>query len=115
MVTKPSITTSFTLSQDDLTRIYEEMRRINIFAYPSEYVIDTEGANQVGTITPTTTYTFTVRNAGNMHTVRWNDNIIVEPYPKSAEQLQTLGTLIINIVRQQPAIQQLPQPDGACL
>jgi hypothetical protein len=58
LITSATVTTTVILSKEDLSRVFIEMQRINIFGYPSEYVITTDGATQVGMIEPATTYAF---------------------------------------------------------
>jgi hypothetical protein len=115
LIVSPAVTTTIALSKKDMSSIFDAMQRINIFAYPSEYTIDTNEASRVGTIQPQTTYVFIVRNGVTKHSIRWVDNLIVDPYPKEAAALHHVAQLIQEIISQQPEVQQLPIRGGGCL
>lgn len=113
MLIAPSITIPLTLSRDEMSHIYSEMQRINLFSYPSTYMIVPQPDQEVGLVSPPTSYSFVIRNAHVTHHVQWLDHII-EPTTPEAEQLRSLIHLIMTIIERQPAVQQLPVPQAAC-
>lgn len=105
--------TPLTLTDAEMTAIYQKMVEVNFFAYPEEY--RPHYADGRGVSAPALLYKFTVRNDGKTHVVDWIDASPNPPANEEARRLKELGEFIIAITQTHPEVTQLPERQVACL
>ena len=107
------ITTTFVLTTDERNVIYQRMRAINLFAYPTTYTIPMPDTAMRIYSAPHPRYEFTLRNDTLLKTIIWED-AIWRPSSDEADQLRDLITFLKSTIEGHPEIQQLPRLIEAC-
>ena len=102
-----------TLTDEQMTEIYQKMMAIGFFSYPETFRILFDEDDLVGMVTPASDYRITVRNGEQTHTVFWRDEI-TDPTTQEAEQLRELFMMIIEMIKSNPDVQNLPPLDVGC-
>jgi hypothetical protein len=109
----PPITTSFVLTSDERTAIYQHMRAMNLFAYPTNYSIPMPDAAIGIYAYPHARYEFTLRNDTLLKTIVWED-ALWRPTSDEADQLRDLIAFLKSTIEGHAEIQQLPRLVEAC-
>jgi hypothetical protein len=112
MITDPPITINLSLTEEEMDKIYQKMVEIDFFSYPEEFKVEIMG-DIIGTVTPYSSYYFTVEKGSITKELRWEDEI-TNPDVK-ADRLRELINLIINIIASKPEYKALPEPSGGYL
>ena len=105
MVMDPSITIDLALTAEEKSEIYQRLRDVDFWAYPS----DAGGLDGMG-VTPSTDYSLTVTGAGLDHTVRGND-FWTDPEIE-AQALYKLFRHVQAIIEARDEHKALPKPRG---
>jgi hypothetical protein len=113
MVVDPPIVIDFSLSDDDMDRIYQWMLEINFFCYPDEFVIPVPEDGIVSMGTPYQGYYFRIECGNKVKVLQWEDKIIKKN--EDADKLRWLIKLIRSIIESREEYQDLPAPRGAYL
>jgi hypothetical protein len=106
----PPITIDFSLSDEDLDRIYQKMVEIDFFCYPDEFVIPVPEGGIVSAFTPYQGYYFRVECSHNVKELRWEDNITNKN--EDADKLRWLTGLIISLIESKDEYWDLPPSRG---
>jgi hypothetical protein len=109
----PPITTTFVLTADERSAIYQHMRAMNLFAYPATYTIPVPDTMIRISPAPHPTYEFTLRNDRLLKTIIWEDDIW-RPTSDEADQLHNLIAFLKSTIEGHAEIQQLPPLIEAC-
>jgi hypothetical protein len=107
------ISIPLTLSPKQMAAIYEDIVKIDFFAYPTQFSGVVEEATERSTTSPSTTYHLEVRNAGVVHEVIWNDG--EGPLTESAKRLSGLLKLIDGVLTSHPKVKRLPRAQVVCM
>jgi hypothetical protein len=107
------ITTTFLLTADERNAIYQHMRAINLFAYPTTYTIPLPDTTLRIYTAPHPRYEFTLRNDRLLKTIIWED-AISRPTSDEADQLRDLIAFLKATIDGHAEIQRLPQLIEAC-
>jgi hypothetical protein len=113
MVVDPSVTIDFSLSDEDMDRIYQKMVEINFFCYPDEFEIPLPEEGIVGMQTPYQGYYFMVECNNQVKVLRWEDKITNKN--EDADKLRKVISLIRSIIQSKDEYWELPSPRGAYL
>ena len=113
-VVEPSITIPLQLSDAQMIMIYEKMLEIKLARYPEVFAIPKPFIGEVVMISSPYNYVLTIENGESITSIRWTDNI-VQPTTRKADQLRELFRLIIQMVREDPGYQQLPEVNFGCI
>jgi|GEM_PF-1155922 len=118
----PAITIDFTLSEQELDKIFQKMVDIDLFSYPQDFSIQLppDVARIYGI---SARYRFDVRNGSQRKVVSWNDEFSEpadmswrvedsEPSKTQAAKLRELINLFKQIVERHPELKKLPDPGG---
>ena len=105
----PVVTTSLTLSRDELDAIYRKMVEIQFFSYPDEFSIELPPDTIVSGVDPHPTYRFKVRNGTQVKQLHWEDNGF-QPTNEQADKLRELIRLVTQTMEAHPAFKKLPSP-----
>jgi hypothetical protein len=107
------VTTTLLLTADERRAIYQRMRAINLFAYPTTYTIALPDTMVRILSEPHSRYEFTLRNDTLLKTITWEDEIS-RPTSDEADQLRSLIAFLKATVEGHAEIQRLPQLIEAC-
>lgn len=107
------LTTTFVLTTDERNAIYQRMRAINLFAYPTNYTIPMPDTMMRIYSAPHPRYEFTLRNDTLLKAITWED-AIWRPTSAEADQLRSLIAFLKTTIEGHPEIQQLPPLVEAC-
>ncbi len=107
------ITTTFVLTADERSAIYQRMRAINLFAYPARYAIPMPDTMLRIYPAPYPTYEFTLQNDTLLKTIIWEDTIS-RPTSDEADQLHSLIAFLKSTIDGHPETQQIPPLIEAC-
>lgn len=113
-VTEPSITISLRLSDEQMAMVYAKMLEINVASYPEVFEVPKPLVGEVVMISSPYNYALMVHNGESSISIRWTDDI-VQPTTPRADRLRELFQLIIQIVREHPDYQQLPEVNFGCI
>ena len=113
-VVEPSITIALGLSAEQKAMIYEKIVEIDLGRYPEVFAIPKPLIGEVVMISSPYNYGLTVENGESRTSIRWTDDIVQPTTPK-ADQLRELFRLIIQMVREDPGYQQLPEVNFGCI
>lgn len=113
MVVDPPITIDFSLSDEDMDRIYQKMVEIDFFCYPGEFAIPLPEEGIVGMGTPYQGYYFMVECDNKVKVLRWEDKITNKN--EEADKLRWLTGLIISLIESKDEYWELPSPRGGYL
>ena len=113
-VVEPDINIPLGLSNDQMTMIYEKMVEIDLAQYPEVFEVLKPLIGEVVMISSPYNYALMVENGKSKTSVRWTDNI-VQPTTAKADRLRELFRLIIQMVREDPGYQQLPEVNFGCI
>ncbi|WP_313885246.1 hypothetical protein [Clostridium sp. DJ247] len=105
MVLEPSITTNLKLSDDEISTIYSEMKKINILDYPDNF---NPKSNTIQT--PYDTYSIKIIIEGKEKCIYWKDESVSET--KEAAQLRKLFKKIQEIIVNKEEFKKLPEAKG---
>lgn len=109
----PPITTTFTLTADERTAIYQHMIAINLFGYPSTYKIPVPDTDLRIISAPHPHYEFTLRNDTIRKTIAWEDEIS-RPTSVEADNLRRLIAFLKQTIERHSEVQRLPPLVEAC-
>jgi hypothetical protein len=110
LITLPPVTTSLTLTREEMEAIYRKMAEIGFFSYPEVFKVNVPPGEATIIVTPFEKYYFEV-TAGSRHkTLAWDDEI--RNYNGQAAQLRSLVQFIKGIITAKPEYQVLPQASG---
>lgn len=107
------VTIPVTLTDEQRTAVYQKVMAIDFFRYPETFRVQYDENDTVGMVTPASDYRITVRNGQQTHEVFWRDEIF-EPTSKEAEQLRELLLMIIEMIKSNPDVQNLPPLNAGC-
>jgi hypothetical protein len=107
------ITIPVTLTDEQMMTIYQKMVAIDFFSYPETFRIAYDVNGVVGIQTPAPDYRIKVRNGELTHSVFWRDEIF-EPTNREADQLRELIQIIMQVIKTNPDIQNLPELNFGC-
>lgn len=113
MVTNPPITVNFVLNDQEKQKIYDKMVEINFFDYPDEFIVTVPPGQNIGQVTPYSSYYFHVEYNSKKKDLSWDDNIIVSD--SKADELRELIQLIQDIIETKDEYKELPAPSGGYL
>lgn len=105
MVLDPLITTDLKLSDEEMSTIYSEMKKINILAYPENFNPKTNVSQ-----TPFSTYSIKIITSGIEKNIVWKDENVAET--KDAVQLRELFKKIVDIIMSKEEYKKLPDAKG---
>lgn len=108
MIVEPEITTILKLSDEDLNRIYSDMRSIDILSYPNTFTFKSNMEQ-----TPFITYSIKIKYDGNEKNIYWADKNGDES--EKAVQLRELFNKIRKILSEKAEYKKLPEPKGGYL
>lgn len=103
MVSEASITTNLKLSDDEMTTIYSEMKKINILDYPDKF---NPKSNTIQT--PFDTYSIKIIIDGKEKSIYWKDENVSDS--KEVVQLRKLFKKIQEIIVNKEEFKKLPEP-----
>jgi hypothetical protein len=109
-------TANITLSDAQMTEVYETIQKIRFFDYPSEFSdVVPELDPNVARVRkhPNNTYRLEVRSGRNVHSVTWNDGI--KPVSAEGERLLDLFLMVRRIIHEHPSFRQIPASSYGCL
>lgn len=109
LITAGTATTELKLSQEEMARIYEEMRKMNIMSYPEEFKPGAISLIQ-SSVAPYQTYYFKVSYSGKIKEIRWQDENLANT--ASARDLRNLSVMINAMVEKKVEFKQLPPAVG---
>ncbi len=112
-INSPPITTTFILTADERTAIYQHMRAINLFGYPTTYTIPVPDTDLRIISAPHPRYEFTLRNESIQKTLTWEDEIS-RPTSAEADNLRGLIAFLKLTIERHSEVQRLPQLVEAC-
>ena len=104
------ITIDFSLSDEDMDRIYQKMVEIDFFCYPEKFVIPIPDGEVVSATSTYLQYYFRVECDKKVKIVQWKDYILKKN--EDAGQLRRLIRLIRNIVESKEECRDLPSFEG---
>lgn len=107
------VTIPVTLGNEQMTAIYQKMMAIDYFSYPEVFRIRYGDNDVVGMVTPAIDYRITVQNGEQNHEVFWHDEI-TDPTSQEAEQLRELFKMIMEMIANNPDVQNLPPLNVGC-
>ena len=110
MVSEPSITVPLSLTEEELSRIYQKMVEIDFFDYPEEFSLTVAPGESVGLVTPHMSYNFRVEYDSGIKEVWWDAEIININENEKADKLRELIKLITDIIEAKEEYQRLPEP-----
>lgn len=113
-VVGPSITIPLRISDEQMTTIYEKMREINIASYPEMFEVPKPFIGTMVIISTYYSYDLMVENGDSKISIHWKDNI-VQPTTGKADRLRELFQFIIQMVRERPEYQELPDVKFGCV
>jgi len=113
-VVEPSITLALQLSDEQMTMIYGKIVEIDLARYPEVFAVPKPLMGEVVMISSPYNYGLTVENGESRTSIHWTDDIVQPTTPK-ADQLRELFRLIIQMVREDPGFQQLPEVKFGCI
>ena len=113
MVVDPSVTINFSLSDEDMDRIYQKMVEIDFFCYPDEFAIPLPEEGIVSMGTPYQGYYFMVECDNKVKVLRWEDKITNKN--EDADRLRKVISLIRSIIQSKDEYWELPSPRGGYL
>lgn len=105
MILEPSITTNLKLSDDEMSTIYLEMKKINILGYPDNFKPKSNTIH-----TPYDTYSIKIIVDGKEKNIYWKDESVSET--KEAVQLRKLFKKIEDIIVTKEEFKKLPEAKG---
>jgi hypothetical protein len=105
MVIEPSITASLKLTNEEMNKIYEEMKKISILTYPDTFSPKTNAMR-----TPFDTYSIKIIADGREKNIFWKDQYVAES--KEAVQLRELFNKIREIIINKDEFKKLPAAKG---
>lgn len=108
MIREESITTDLKLSDEEMSEIYAEMKRINIFGFPDNF----KPKNNMSRF-PHPTYIIKIIADGKQKVIDWKDENASES--KEAVQLRELFMRIQEIIINKEAFKRLPEAKGGYL
>ncbi|HKP51358.1 MAG TPA: hypothetical protein VJ183_01755 [Chloroflexia bacterium] len=122
MMQPPAFTIDFTLSEQELGKIYQKMVDIDLFTYPQEFSIQLP-PDVMRVYGIASRYHFDIQSGSQRKVVSWNDEFSEpadmpwraedsEPGKTQAAKLRELIELIKQIVKSHPEFKQLPTPAG---
>jgi hypothetical protein len=106
MVVAPSNTIRLNLTREELDRVRAKMDEIDLWNYPD--VLEPEAPAY--SVTPYASYYFTVKKAGAVKELRWED--AYGDRGLAATRLRELTVLIREIIESKPEYKALPPPSG---
>jgi hypothetical protein len=113
-VVEPSITIPLELSNEQMARIHGKMIEVDVARYPEVFEVPQPLLGEVVMISSPYNYVLTIENGEARISIRWTDNI-VQPTTRRADQLRELFQLMIQMVREHPGYQQLPEVNFGCI
>jgi hypothetical protein len=113
MVTDPSFTVELRLSQEEMSRIHQKMVEIDFFSYPETFRVTVPPGELTGTVTPFSSYYFSVEYDSQIKKLSWADDV-TNPDEK-ASKLRALINLIKSIIESREEYKKLPAPSGGYL
>lgn len=105
MITEPSITTDFKLSDEEMNIIYLGMKKINIMNYPENFIPKSNHFQ-----TPFNTYSIKIVMEGKEKNIYWKDENVSET--KEAEQLREQFKKIQELIINKDEYKKLPEAQG---
>jgi hypothetical protein len=107
------VTTTFVLTADERNAIYQRMRAINLFAFPTSYSIAMPDTMIGVYAAPHPRYEFTLRNDALLKTITWED-AIWRPTSDQADQLRDLIAFLKTTIEGHAELKRLPLLVEAC-
>ena len=102
-------TTALKLSDDELIRVYNDIRKIGIINYPEVFKPGSFGFTR-RSVSPHPTYELTIEYNGQQKRVFWDDESLSEE--AKAKQLRELIDQVVSIIESKDEFKQLPKPQG---
>jgi|GEM_PF-1685895 len=106
----PSVTIDFSLSDEDMDRIYQKMIETNFFCYPDEFVVPVPDGGIVSATSDYQGYYFRIECNHRIKVLQWEDYILNEN--DDAKNLRRVISLIRSIIRSKDEYWELPSPEG---
>jgi len=106
------VTTPISLTDAQMSTIYQTLENIRFFDYPSKFSGVPAGVQEVTTTIPAPTYSLEVRMDSATHTVMWNDQS--KPSSVEADRLRTLFSMMLGFIHEHPEFKRLPPATIAC-
>jgi len=100
------------LSNDEITMIYDELRKISINSYPKEFKPDNNSTIK-RSVTPCQSYDLFIRYNGKEHQISWIDSSLSEV--SEAKNLRDLINVIISTIESKEEFKKLTEPQGGYL
>lgn len=97
------------LSNDELTMIYNEMRKISINNYPEDFKPDNDSTIKRW-VTPCQTYELFITYNRKEHQINWVDSNLSEG--SEAKNLRDLINMIVSTIESKEEYKKLPEPQG---
>ena len=113
MILDPSVTVRFSLTGEEMDRIYEKMTEIDFFSYPDEFAIVVPPGEGFRIVHPSSSYYFKVEYQSKVKELAWeNKDFAILYEDERADKLRELIRLIIGIIESKKEYQKLPEPRG---
>ena len=107
----PSVTIDFSLSDEDMDRIYQKMLEIDFLCYPNKFVIIVPDGESVAMRSPYLEYYFQVVCNQRIKVLKWEDTIL--NVDEDAKNLRSLIDLVRSTIESKAEYRSLPSPVGA--
>jgi hypothetical protein len=112
MSSKPAISIPLTLSEAEMSKIYQAIEAIRFFDVPSPFK-GVDGAIRSMT-EPGMNYDLEVRSLGRTHVVSWKD-YDARPATEQAKQLREMFSMMVALIQDHPDVKRLPRSGVLCL
>jgi hypothetical protein len=113
MVIGLPVTIELPLTAEEMDSIYQKMVEIDFFNYPDEFTVTVPQGENIGMVTPHTSYYFKVEYESGIKELKWEDKI-TNPDEK-ADRLRGLINFIRNIIESKGEYKNLPEPKSGYL
>jgi hypothetical protein len=107
------ITITFVLTANERNAIYQRMRAMNLFAFPTSYSIAMPDTMMRIYVSPHPRYEFTLRSDTLLKTIVWEDGI-ARPTSDQADQLRDLIAFLKTTIEGHAELKRLPPLVEAC-
>jgi hypothetical protein len=113
-VNEPDLTIPLELSTDQMQMTYEGMVEIDLASYPEEFKVPEPLFGEVVRTSSPFYYALQLENGSIKISIRWLDDL-VEPTTPKADRLREWFDMIINMIYDHSAYQQLPKVNFGCI
>lgn len=108
MTLEPSITVNLVLSQQEMDKIYQDMKEIDFFDYPDVFAATVTPGSTVMGVTPYLRFYFKVNYNSQIKELYWEDEIQNDDL--QASKLRWLSLSIKNLIESKEEYKKLPSP-----